>query len=151
MPAAKRKVVDIKPSQFSLTEFQRQSITIVAKPEQSIEDVMEPGAWATVSPKVRPWDRIDVIAEDGSYVAELFVVQVSKLWVRTALVNFTDLSKENRSEDDGSDDLHLVKWRGPSAKFCVMRKADNSVVSEKHESKEDASKSMLDYEKALAR
>jgi hypothetical protein len=151
MSEAKKKVVDIKPSQFSLTEFQRQSITIIAKPDQSIDDVMEPGAWATVSPKVRPWDRVDVIAEDGSYIAELFVVQVSKLWVRTALVNFTDLSKEDRSADNGKNDIHEVKWRGPSAKHCVVRKSDGSVISEKHESKEDAHKSMLDYEKALAR
>jgi hypothetical protein len=147
----KRKVVDIKPSQFSLTEFQRQSLTIIAKPDQTIEDIMVPGAWATISPKVRPWDAVFVIAEDGSYVAELFVVQVSKLWVRTALIKFTDLSKEDRSEDDGADDIHFVKWRGPSSKHCVVRKSDNSVISDKHESKEDAHKSMLDYEKALAR
>ena len=92
-----------------------------------------------------------VTGQDGSYLAELFVVQVSKLWVRTALVTFTDLSGEDRAEDDGADDLHFVKWRGPSSKHCVVRKSDNSVVSEKHESKEDAHKSMLDYEKALAR
>lgn len=148
--AKNKSAVHIAPSQFKQTEFVRQSLTIIAKPGQSIKDIMEPNAWATISPKVRGWDKVEVIAEDGSYVAELFVVQVSKLWVRTALVNFTDLSKEDRAEDDGAEDDYLVRYRGTIKKWCVVRKEDDSNVAEGLESREDAVKSLLNYEKALS-
>lgn len=151
MGQAKRKAVHIKKSQMKETVFQRQSLTVIADPGQTIEDIMDPNAWATVSPHVSQWAQVHVIAEDGAYIAELFVVQVSKLWVRTVLVNLTDLSKEDRSEDDGSEDLHFVKYRGTIRKWCVVRKEDDSNVAEGMESREDAVKSMLDYEKALAR
>lgn len=151
MGTTKKKVDHIAPSQLKQTDFVRQSLTIVAKEGQSIEDIMEPNSWATISPKVRGWDKVEVIAEDGSYVAELFVVQVSKLWVRTALINFTDLSKEDRAEDDGSNDDYYAKYRGTIKKWCVVRREDDSNVSEGLESREDAVRSMIDYEKALAR
>lgn len=151
MGNAKKKAVGISKSQFDPAEVHRLHYMIVAKPGQSIEDIMEPTAWATISPMLRPWARVDVIAEDGSYVAELFVVQVSKLWVRTALVNLTDLSGEDQKEDDGSNDPYYVKYRGTIKKYCVVRRADDSNVSEGMDSREDASKSLIDYEKALAR
>jgi hypothetical protein len=51
--------------------------------------------------------------------------------------------------DDDSD--YEVKWRGPHLKFCVVRKSDNSPISERNESKEAALKQKAEYERALGR
>ena len=148
-----KSIVQLKPKQLSSTEFSRQSLTVIASPGQTIEEIMEPKAWATLAPSVNTWDKIDVIAEDGAYTAELFVVQSSKLWVRTALVRMTRLDgDEEKAEEKKADEVdapYFAKFRGPVNKWCVVRREDDSNVSTGNLSREDATKMMVEYEKAL--
>jgi hypothetical protein len=148
---AKKGIQEIKPSQLRDTAFVRQNLTVAAKAGQTLEDLLEPKVWASIADKIKPWDRIEVIEEAGAYVAELFVVSTSRQWVRVVPLMYKDLSDGGESGivEDNSD--HEVAWRGPHAKWCVVRNSDNSVVSERNESKEAALKQKAEYERALSR
>ncbi len=146
----KRSLVEIKPSQITPTEQQILNFTIIAKPGQTIEDIMEPKAWASISPRVEVWSRVNVIAEDGSYLAELHVTSVSRQWVATTLLSYHDLTEKDKDKPALEVlELHEVKWRGPILKWCLVRKEDDSNISEKMETKEQAGNAKIEYEKAL--
>lgn len=151
MSTAVKSIQEIKPSQLKETPFVRQNWTVMAKPGQTLEDLLEPKVWASIADKIRPWDRIEVIEESGKYVAELFVVSTSRQWIRVAPIMFKDLSDAGESGVVEGESGHEVTWRGPHAKWCVVRTSDGSVISERNESKDAALKQKGEYERALNR
>src|SRR5687768_2555432 len=60
------------------------SYTLVMTPEQSIEDALGSDFWSHVTKTLRPYDTIRLIAEDGSYVAEIMVASAGGTWVKMA-------------------------------------------------------------------
>lgn len=144
-----KKHVEIKLSQISETPFVRTAHTVVAKQGQTLEDLLQPNAWAHVATRIKQWDRIEVVSEDNTFMAELFVVAQSRLWLRVVPIFVVDLTETNDIPED--DEEYTVKWRGPLMKHCVVRTADDSNVLEKIASKEDALKAKVEYEKTLRR
>ena len=126
----------INMSQLSLTEFARNSHTLIVTPDQSLKDIMKPTAWAHTAKKISPRDRIEVIAEDHSWMAELFVLSTSNLWVKTRILKEWKFEIETKD----SDSIYEVKWRGPHSKWAVIFKTDNSVMQDGFDDQEAAKK-----------
>lgn len=134
-PAQPLAVRKIHPSRFREAEVSRNVWVVVPEHDTSFEDLLQPSYWAHIAEKVRPTDRIEVYAEDGSYFAELIVRTSTRLSVSVALLRKVDLETQiEMSSDDGFE----VKWRGPYMKHSVIRSKDGASVQTGFDTKEAA-------------
>jgi hypothetical protein len=107
------------------------------------EDVLKPEYWSHVAASFHPTDRIEVLSEDGSWFAELFVVSCGRNWAKVCPLRFVELSESVPTE---AQDKFKVVWRGQVHKHSVVRIADNAVIKTEFATAADAKKWMDDYE-----
>lgn len=105
------------------------------------EVVLQPTFYTHVTDKFKVGHRIEVYPEDKSYYAELMVMSVQKLAMSVAVINHvalqkgTEMMKTNEYEVD-----HL----GTKRMFSVIRLSDKQVVSDGHQTIEEANRSLVD-------
>lgn len=132
----------IRNGQFKGAEFAR--LVWSARPEAgtTIEQLMQPAYWASVAEQLKPGARIEVMPEDGAYFAEFIVRSCTRV---SAVVYPLRVVQFEFAEQTETDPEYFVKWRGPSKKWCVMRKSDNVPVIEDQETQELAYRELNDY------
>ena len=116
--------------------------------ETSRDDLAKPDYWTHVAAQLRPGHRIEVMAPDGAYWAMLLVRSASRLEAVVQELQFVKLGKAEAAATP--DQAYEVKWRGPSAKFSVIRISDGEIIREQIESKEAATQWLKNHEKSLA-
>lgn len=118
------------------------------------EDLLKPECWAHVAQLLRPGYRIEVLAEDGSYFAELLVVSAGRLWAKVAVLRKIDLTEAvGEAPAQGADTVMSIMWSGPHSKFRVIRQnasGGKDVMRDGFETREEASVWMAEHIKALA-
>lgn len=116
----------------------------------TLERVMQTDFWAHVGGKLRPFDRITLMAEDRTWMAELVVLSAGKGFARMHLLQRFDLVESADELEAGeADALPLtVKWNGPAEKWVVIRKADQQKLKVGMDSKTDAESFALNYRRA---
>lgn len=134
----------IRSGQIKQAEFAR--VVHYATPDAgtTVEQMMKPEFWANVAEKIKTGDRIEVVPVDGSYFVEFIVRLSSRNSVVVFPLRIVPLEQNAAALSEDEDPDFYVKWRG-GAKFCVMRKSDNTPVIENIETKEQAFREMSDY------
>jgi hypothetical protein len=123
-----KKAPRLNAARFALAEHKR--VTHYATVEHGTEfaALLDPAYWTHVAKLVKPLDRIEAVAEDGSWFGELLVVGAGNNEVRTVRLAFVALDDVKPAEMETK--THAVEWRGP-ALWGVVRKADKAVLVEK--------------------
>lgn len=127
---------------FAPAEFNRTIWHAKIPHYNTLEDIMLPEFWSNIAGQMRVGDRIECYAEDGTYFVELMVTAVAERtptkpanWVKVFLMrNVPLIEKTKLAVPEG----FTVKFRGPTAKWCVLREPDGDVVVEKQASQTDA-------------
>ena len=88
------------------------------------KSILEPGFWAGVASKFRVGDRIEVWPEDASYLSELLVMEVQTAAIRVRVLSFVSLVDLEIPDDAQFE----VAWKGPHAKWSVIRRADKAII-----------------------
>lgn len=111
----------------------------VARVERAVEfkEVIYPGFWAHHSSKFSPWDRIEARAEDGTWFAELLVLDCSRTWAKVHVLSHVKLTTEDASQTMAAMQAayqealkdYEIKHRGPRG-WSVVRTADGSVMQD---------------------
>ncbi len=112
-----------------------------------------PETWANIAAKLRVGDRIDCMAIDGAYDAELRVAAKGELYVKMRVIRYWDANMDVADHDDipVSSDGYEVTWGGPNGKWRVIGPNKEVVTSlTGFTSKEDADDAMRDYLKKRA-
>lgn len=138
----------LNQSRFNQAEYVRNIWAVTPEAGTKVEDMLDPAFWSHVAASLKPWDKIEVRAEDGTFYAELLVLQSARNWAKVRLlsrVELKDAMPEGR-EVDG----HIIKWAGPHAKWRVIRSTDNAVIHEKAESEAAANKWLTDHLRVTA-
>lgn len=137
----------LNTSRFSLAEYERNIFVVTPETGTSFEELQDPAYWAHVAAKLKPWDMIEVRAEDGSYWAQMLVQDASRLWAKVTVLKHVQLHavEQKSSEIDG----HLVKFGGPVKKWTVVRLTDKAVLRDGM-SKADAEKWLADHLRVVA-
>lgn len=120
----------IKPAEFVRTVWGAQP-----EPGTTLEEMLLPEYWAHVAKTIKPGDRIDVTAADGSWFAELFVRGVTPNAVCVAVLREVRFNDSDAPATGGV----TVKHRG-GAGWSVVRDKDKVVLFEGGATKEDANK-----------
>lgn len=132
-----------------LAEHVRMVHSVVVPDCVTKREVLEPSYWAHVAARLRPGSRIEVAAEDGSWLMELYVVASCKVWAKVHVLHDYDLTSTALSPSPPSDDFY-VKWGGANAKFRVHRLRDKTVVKDGFETAEAATLWKTEHMKAMA-
>lgn len=137
---------DIKPRGYFSTDYQA-----VLPGGVSADEALKPEFWSHINsqtpPKLRRFDRIQVIPEDESCFLDLIVLASGKGFAKVALVQRVDL-------DAAADPVELrlteAIWRGPSLRWTVERKSDNQRLKTGFQSRREAEIAARDYELVTA-
>lgn len=112
-----------------------------------VEALLEPQFWAHVSAKMKPRDRIEVDAEDGSYFLELRVEDAGRLFAKVVVLRRVDLAPTETAEQSAE---YKVMWAGPHAKWRIVRAVDKGLVKDGLESRQAAEMYLTSHMKAMA-
>jgi CubicO group peptidase (beta-lactamase class C family) len=128
--AQERKFEPITMTNISSAEFIR-NIHCATIPHGTLpEDLLKPEYWAHVSNEFKAWGRIEARAEDGTWFGEYLITEVGRTWAKVFQLSLHKLSTHDVSLSQASPSLYEVKWRGPNAKWSVVRKSDSSVMKD---------------------
>jgi hypothetical protein len=133
----------ITPNRVKDAVYARNIFSVTPEINTPYEEVLKPEYWAHAANKFHPTDRIEVLAEDGSWFAELFVVSCGRNWAKVCQMRYVELSESVADEPQAK---FIVKWRGQMHKHCVVRVADNEVIKTEFATAPEAKKWMDDYE-----
>jgi hypothetical protein len=127
------------------------SYTLVMTPGQAVEDALDSDFWAHVAKMLQPYDTVRLIAEDGSYVAEIMVTTAGGTYVK-----MTELWRWVRPDDTPQTDadapqIAYPKFRGPVLRWCVMRTSDDDCLKEGFQDKPAAEQWLRDYVATITR
>lgn len=162
----------LTPNKLAQAEFQRVIYSVTPELGTTILDVLDPKYWVHVAAQLRPRCRIEVLAEDNSWFAELLVASADKTWASVALLRYVDLSGKPKEVGEGNTEgdkvpegaklpegvkldefntaLHYVDFVvGSQSKGRVILREGKVVVKDGFPSKKDAAKWMREHEAAL--
>lgn len=139
-------VTQLAPRRMQLAEHARQVWHITPEKDTPLDAVLEPKYWAHVSMQMKPGDHIEVLAEDGTWFAELIAIDPGRLYCKVALLRKAVLEKV---DVEGGELAGLqIRHRGALKKWCVIR--ENDVIQAELGSKEAARAWALEHLKAMA-
>lgn len=130
-------------------DFARQVFRVNPPAGTTLDEMLEPDYWAHVARRMTPHDIVEVVPEDGSFYARLFVLNADKLWVKMAKLEYVDFGEA--APKLAITDKFEAKFGGPNVKWRVHNKSDNSLVSnDSFQSRGEAEKWIEQHSKAMA-
>ena len=139
----------INEARFRAAEFWRNLFAVNPEYGTTIEDMLKEGYWAHVAAKLRPWDKIEVRAEDGSFYAELMVRDAGRNWAKVVLLSLVKFEAVP-DQELVIDQNFKVKWMGPHRKWAAIRMKDNMVLKDGMLDKPSVLKYIENHVKAFA-
>jgi len=143
----KKRSIQIDPGRMRLAEYDRQDWVANAPEGTVIEDITEPSFWSLMAAQMKPYDRVEIRADDGTWLAEVLVLGCDRTWARVHLLNHYKLSTADVSLTQSV--RHESFWRGPQHKWCVKRLTDNEIVKSGCATREEASTWLREHEKVM--
>ena len=139
-PVASHRVKDAAAMQ--------QNFFVTVNSDVTVDDLKRPEFWASAAWQMKNLARVTVMPDDESYVCELLVRDAGRQYAVMSVLNYVQLATDLKVPIDAA---YEVKWRGPHAKFGVLRLADKAIVSEGHVDKQAAQAWLTEHLKAFAR
>lgn len=139
----------LTPERIKQAEFARNVFAISPEQNVKLEDMLAPAFWSHVAAKLHPSDRIEVIAEDGSYFAEFYVVSCGRNWAKVSLLRMHELTEDTPEIAKNASSEYEVQWAGGQEKARIVRLADKQVIQSGFPSKKEAADWLLKYEAQL--
>lgn len=129
-----RKVEQLNPTRMKEGQYERTHWVATAHANTQPEDLLKPEYFSHVAAKLRPWDKIEARADDGTWYAEFLVLESGRNWARVVMLTKHNLTSADvaQSQAQAMSKLEIV-YRGPHSKWSVIRKADNEVLHEGEE------------------
>ena len=117
----------LPPSRMQEASFRETRYRVEVDRDTTLEQIQHPMFWAHVAKKLRPHDTISVVSDDNSLWAELLVLSVGPERAFVAVVKQVDINAaiDKLIALDGAvqvdNVIPKVEWKGPQAKYCVVR------------------------------
>ncbi len=127
-----KRAVQLKDPRMKEQEFLRVWWVVTVEHGTTKEDILKPEFWTQVAIKLKPYNRIDIQADDGSFFAEFLVITCDKTYANVKELSWTEL---NTTKEQPHEEFY-AKWRGPHLKWSVIRSSDKEAVKEGMETKD---------------
>jgi hypothetical protein len=116
-------MTQLTPRRFKPANSVRNTWFIEPEFGTPVEALLDPAYWAHVSAQLRRGDIIEAIAEDNSYDVTLRVLDAGKLFAKVVVKSRLDI-KPAQMLNVAVPDGYEIKFRGPQAKWSVLRGKD---------------------------
>ena len=136
------EITPIKPSDFKLREHSFQRFSMVVPRKMTPEELTNPKLYEHVASKITPLSEIRVVAEDGSFRAELMVIFVTGTDVKTRVFQYTEFENVTYEEDDQAE--YFIKFGGPK-RWCIKKRSDGSDIKIDIPDKASAERELSEY------
>jgi len=140
----KPRAVFADPGRMRTAEYERQEWVLTADPGVVIDDLSNPAYWAHVAAQFRPYARIEVRADDGTWIAEFIVLAADRTWAKVQMLRSYKLTSAEEVYD--LVDQFEVKFRGPAHKWSVIRRDDGAVLKSEAQTRDEAQAWLRDYQ-----
>lgn len=151
-PNEKPALKTLAPNRLQLAEYKRNVHRIMVDVDVTLADLLAPTFWTHAAKQLRNNDKIEVIAADGKFYAELLVVSARQVEAIVKAINYTELTeaevKETKKEK--AKPKFVVEYKGTDNQHCVIRVADKNVLKSGFNSKPEAEEWLGQYELGLA-
>jgi hypothetical protein len=117
-------MTQLASNRLHFAENRRNVFCVTPEHGTPYDAILKDDYWAHVSAKMKPGDRIEVLAEDGSYFAELLVQDAGRLYAKVASLRHVKLDAVEVKEGGLVMEGYEVAWKGPQLKWCVLRGKD---------------------------
>lgn len=145
-----RKVTPCDNTRLKGVEYLRSDYLYTAYEGTRPDDLLAPEHFAHVSTQLRPRDRIEAWAHDGTWMAEFVVLESGRNWTRTAKVGeFYFTARDTAITQASVLDPYLIEYTGPSTLWRVVRKADKQVLHDGEQTQEAAITWLAEHVKAF--
>jgi len=130
-------------------EFERIVHTANPPAGHTLEHMLQPAYWAHVAPKLAPWNRIEVRAEDGTYFGELLVLACDRTWARMHVLRWDDLTTQDVSMTEALATSGYEIKHNPNMRWHVIRKSDRQVMHKDDQTLADAQTWLREHQKVV--
>lgn len=138
----------LAPRLLSFAESARLQYRADIPPGVSLDRVMQPDFWAHVGLKLQHGTRVECLAQDGSWFAELMVRKSTPESCHMWLLSSVDLTAQVEQERPAPAE-YVVAWGGPQ-KWRIVRVSDKEVVHQGEPTRADADAWLADFLKQPA-
>lgn len=139
----------VMPIRMQLAEQSRNIWCLTVPNGTTVQDMLNPGYWAHLARQLKPGDRVEVEPDNGTYFAELRVLDAGNQYAKMAVLREVTLESIEPSATI-SVPGHTVEWSGRHTKWRVIRESDRKVLKDSLASKADGYAWLASYSKALA-
>lgn len=129
-------------------EFERVIYCVFPDKGVTQEDMQDPAFWSSTAVKFRPWTRLEVYAEDGTYFAEAIVLACDRAWAKVHFLSWHNLTTSDVSLTQAQTSKFEVTHT-PNRKWHVVRKADRQIMKEFCQTKGEAETWLTEYTKTV--
>lgn len=133
-------------------EFSRNIHVVTAEPGMPFERCLQADAWAYHAEKMNVADRIEVMADDMTWWAELIVMSLGRNWASVRKLRYVSLTTADVEQTKAGLTMadFTVKHRGPHRKWSVIRNSDQEVVFDGGQEQSTATNWLHDHLKTVA-
>lgn len=119
--------------------------------EQGItrEHLKNPSFWSHVASQFRPYDRLEVRSDNGTFFAEYLILACERTYAKVKELNWYNLTTQDVAMTEESLELYEYKYRGPHGKHSIIRKSDKAVMIEKLDTQDDARAWLVEHKKVV--
>lgn len=130
-----------KVGEFQLLTSRSNFWSLTAPPGLVADDLRDPAVFGNLCQRMRRWDRVEIRANDGSWFLIAMVESASPARVTLRFngpgLGIGEIAPEIGGIDD-DDPKFRILWQGEIDRWCVIRKADNQIMSKGAASKDSA-------------
>jgi hypothetical protein len=144
----KEKVIYVLGAErMKQAEYERSLYVVTPTPGVTIDDLIKPECWAAVSLKLRPWDHVEVRAEDGTYYAEFLVMACDRSWALVHVLNYHALSTPDVSLSQAHSAYEIKHT--PNLRWHIVRKSDRHIVKDSMQLRSQAEDALREHLKTV--
>lgn len=143
----------LSASRFQAAEAARNAWVITVEQGLTRAQITHPDFFAQIGAKLRPYDRVEVRCDDGTFFVELLVLEASRTYARVHVLKWDDLTTKDVAQSQPTGDalkLYRVEHKGPHLGWCVIRNADGDVIRPQEKTKRAAEAWLDDYVRMTA-
>lgn len=147
-PRKEKVVTPITINRIKPGDYMRNIFAATVPTGVTLADIQDGKYWTNIAKTLHITDRIEVVSEDGSFFAELYVTSVVQSLVRVKLMRHVDLTSVGEIPV-GEESEFEVKFRGQIAKHTVQNKKTKEVIKDGFSTQAEAKQWLLSYETGL--
>lgn len=121
-----KRDINLAPERMKLAEYERNDWVVTAEQGTTQDDIVNTAYFAHMAMNMKPYDRVEVRIDDGSWIADMVVLQVERNWVRTKILAYHELADSTATGAGPS--AYTVEFKGPHLKWCIIRKSDQERI-----------------------